>query len=219
MASSDYTPLGDSDAIGLDVSGSVDGMSVSSASPSHLSIGRNSPLNPARASPSSGFDERLLQDDVEAGQSINSSKSGGAKGGSTTPSKDRRAWNPARNTLLGSKMRYYSALRNQAAESPSQHTGNTPRVVRGRVDSFLAPPESVIPPTCTFKVSAHGCRCTALCQCCLKCQVCNPSSTCSVRTAWYRRKQVPKQLVSHTFYSPTSILRRERFAGKLSRRW
>ena len=165
MASSDYTPLGDSDAIGLDVSGSVDGLSVSSASPSHLSIGRNSPLNPARASPSSAYDEHLLQDDIEAGQSINSSRSGGGKtGGSTTPSKDRRAWNPARNTLLGSKMRYYSALRNQAAESPSPHTGNTPRVVRGRVDSFLAPPESVIPPTRTFKAAGRH-NCSALGHC------------------------------------------------------
>ncbi len=152
MSSSDYTPLAGSDAVGLNVSDNADALSVASASPSHLSIGRNSPLNPARSSPSSGFDEKLLPDDVEAGQSINSSKSGGGKAaGSTTPSKDRRAWNPARNTLLGSKMRYYSVLRNQAATTPSPHTGNTPRVVRGRVDSFLAPPESVIPPTCTFK--------------------------------------------------------------------
>lgn len=111
-------------------------------SPGHLSMG-HSPANPARLSPA---------EDMASSQSINSSKSGGAKrsGSGATPSRDRKAWVPPRQTLLGNKMRYYSALRSQAAASPSPRALGSPGVrgLRGRADSFLAPPESVIPPTC-----------------------------------------------------------------------
>lgn len=172
----EYTALADEE-VGI-ITGLADGSPGSiGASPGHLSVGPS----PGTVLSTPGSVGRR-GDEEASSQSINSSK-GGGKRGSTTPSRDRKAWNPSRNTLLGSKMRYYSALRNQAAASPA-HAGRTPGTPRARVDSFLAPPESVIPPQCE-SYGAHAGAMLAQ----LKCSAPDPAllslpSQCSACRQW-----------------------------------
>ena len=153
---SEYTALAD-DEVSSFTAIAVDSPASAAGSPGHLSMG---PSPGAAALSTPGSVSRRGDDEVSS-QSINSSRGGGKKG-STTPSRDRKAWNPSRNTLLGSKMRYYSALRSQAAQSPA-HAGRTPGTPRARVDSFLAPHESVIPPQRKCAMPFERCdRCSAL---------------------------------------------------------